>query len=168
MCSTIYCMLKTIERKCLNCNNLFQAPLKEVNRGNGKFCSIKCGAAFNAKSKIKSPNVECAWCKKPFLMGRYKMARSKSGLYFCSRKHKDVAQRLGGIEAIQPDHYGTNSNYRKKALRQLPNVCSGCGYNRFVQALQVHHKDHNRSNNDISNLEILCPTCHWEHHLGLR
>jgi 5-methylcytosine-specific restriction endonuclease McrA len=28
----------------------------------------------------------------------------------------------------------------------------------------VHHIDRNRNNNDPSNLEILCPTCHEEEH----
>lgn len=30
--------------------------------------------------------------------------------------------------------------------------------------LEVHHKDCDRNNNCISNLEILCPTCHVAEH----
>ena len=69
-----------------------------------------------------------------------------------------------------PSHYGTASGkygYRKLALRELPNKCNRCGYNKFIQALVVHHLDHDRNNNELKNLEVLCPTCHWEHHLGL-
>jgi len=28
----------------------------------------------------------------------------------------------------------------------------------------VHHKDRNRENNEIENLELLCPNCHSEDH----
>lgn len=43
-------------------------------------------------------------------------------------------------------------------------LCERCGY-RGVQPLDRHHKDRDRSNNDISNLEVLCVRCHnsgWE------
>lgn len=35
-----------------------------------------------------------------------------------------------------------------------------CGYKEEPRILEVHHKDENRSNNDIHNLCILCPNCH--------
>jgi predicted HNH restriction endonuclease len=30
--------------------------------------------------------------------------------------------------------------------------------------LNVHHKDWNHENNDLGNLELLCPNCHSEEH----
>jgi 5-methylcytosine-specific restriction endonuclease McrA len=94
------------------------------------------------------------------------MSNSKSGLFFCSREHKDLAQRIGGIKEIQPDHYGEGkySKYRTKALRFLEQVCNRCGYQEHPEILQAHHIDHNRSNNDIKNLEMLCPNCHALEH----
>jgi len=163
--------MKHIKRKCLHCNSNFLAPIKEVKRGNGRFCSIKCGALYNGAKRPKSkPNTTCAFCDKAFYKSPSKLKNSRSGLHFCCRKHKDAAQRLGGIEEIMPPHYGTSNGkqtYRKLALENMPNLCNRCGYDHFVQALVVHHIDHDRNNNDLSNLEILCPTCHWEHHLGL-
>ena len=57
--------------------------------------------------------------------------------------------------------------YRLVALETLPNKCSVCGYN-VISILLVHHKDQNRENNDIGNLDVLCPTHHREYHEGLR
>jgi hypothetical protein len=158
-----------IIKQCLNCNINFNASTREVNRGNAKFCSLKCSAIHHGANRVKpKPNVKCAFCDKEFYKNKSKQSISRSGLYFCCRKHKDSAQRIGGIEEIQPDHYGKGeSSYRQIALREMPNLCNRCGYNKFIQVLVVHHKDHNRENNDLSNLEVLCPTCHWEHHLGL-
>jgi hypothetical protein len=39
-----------------------------------------------------------------------------------------------------------------------------CGYNRCVGILEVHHKNRDRSDNRLENLEVLCPTCHYEEH----
>lgn len=46
--------------------------------------------------------------------------------------------------------------------------CLRCGYNN-KQVLEVHHKDRNRSNNSMENLEVLCANCHkLEHDIDRR
>lgn len=159
--------MKTIEKQCLYCNKLFHADLKEHNRGNGKYCSKQCSySARKGTTKPTVSNVTCAFCQKGFYLSDSKRRNSRSGLFFCCRSHKDAAQRIGGIREIMPEHYGNGSGvYREIAFRSYPHECSECGYNKYVEVLQVHHKDHNRANNDVSNLAILCPTCHWTEHL---
>jgi hypothetical protein len=49
--------------------------------------------------------------------------------------------------------------------RNLINQCNRCSYNKEPRILGVHHKDRNRDNNNISNLEVLCPNCHSLEHL---
>lgn len=49
--------------------------------------------------------------------------------------------------------------------RGLIKSCSRCGYNKHPQLLGIHHKDKNRENNNIENLEVLCANCHSEAHL---
>ncbi len=168
-------MSRTTKQNCLNCQKEFDAPNIELNRGNGKFCSISCGAKYrtNLKSiqiKQREPNVICAQCQTLFYKSEYKQSQSKSGLYFCNRNCKDTAQRIGGIKEIQPPHYGDGSyTYRKIAIRKAkaidPNIsCTRCGWNKLLEVLEVHHKDRNRKNNVSDNLEILCPNCHMEDH----
>jgi 5-methylcytosine-specific restriction endonuclease McrA len=41
----------------------------------------------------------------------------------------------------------------------IKEVCSRCG-NKDRRVLTVHHKDGNRKNNKIDNLEWLCRNCH--------
>jgi len=57
-------------------------------------------------------------------------------------------------------------NYRKLAFAQYPPVCAYCGFG-IPDVLEVCHLDCQRSNNDIGNLVILCPTCHKMHDLDL-
>jgi 5-methylcytosine-specific restriction endonuclease McrA len=69
------------------------------------------------------------------------------------------------MKEIQPEHYGKGvEDYRAKAFSVYPKVCVRCGYKEVEEVLQVHHKDRNRKNRDISNLEVLCPTCHMVEH----
>lgn len=54
-----------------------------------------------------------------------------------------------------------STDYRIKAIAHYPYKCDICG---LTERLVVHHSDGNRLNNDISNLRILCPTCHRNQH----
>ena len=159
--------MKTVTTTCLQCASKFQAPLKEVKRREVKFCSTACWGAFRkANSKTKTPNVTCSYCNKDFYKNESKRKNSKHGVFFCCRVHKDLGQRLeNGLTIIHPPHYkdGTRS-YRKRALAAYPNVCNRCSYSEVLYILIVHHKDRNRSNNAIENLEILCPNCHSIEH----
>jgi hypothetical protein len=54
-------------------------------------------------------------------------------------------------------------NYRKLAFAHYGQlgqiVCAHCGFG-ILDVLEVAHLDGDRSNNDVSNLAILCPNCH--------
>jgi hypothetical protein len=153
---------------CQFCQKEFQARDTDLKRNQAKFCSRTCfGKNQSAQPKIEhEPNVTCAYCQKDFYMKPSSHKNSKSGLFFCCREHKDKAQRIGGIEAIQPDHYGDgkHTKYRRLALTELPNKCNHCSWDLYKEVLVVHHKDRDRTNNTIENLEVLCPTCHGVEH----
>jgi HNH endonuclease len=165
--------MKTKKINCLKCNKEFDVALKEIKRGNGKYCSrlcsskINCGKIFSTREEHKCCNPECN--NKIILteaLLKKRMKTSKSGLIFCSRKCKDFCQSLKSpIEELKLPHYGKGTfDYRKLAFDSKPHICEKCGYNKIPQILEVHHKDRNRNNNIITNLEILCPNCHDEEH----
>ena len=151
--------MKTLNKFCLNCNKEFLVLEKEIRRGNGKFCSRKCSGENRSKTYVRPrPNCVCAQCSTKFYRNNSKQKNSKSGLFFCERSCKDKAQRLDGIADIQPSHYGNgHSHYRKIAFRSKDKCCEGCGYNNYP-ILVVHHNDRDRTNNNITNLKILCPS----------
>lgn len=42
-------------------------------------------------------------------------------------------------------------------------ACERCA---SVNQLQRHHKDRDPTNNDLSNIEVLCQRCHFEEHMS--
>lgn len=51
--------------------------------------------------------------------------------------------------------------YSQKAFKYYGRRCNRCT---DINDLLVHHKDENRTNNSIENLEVLCKRCHQIHH----
>ena len=54
-------------------------------------------------------------------------------------------------------------NYKRLLESGREEKCECCGiseWNGKSIKLQVHHIDGNRKNNDLSNLQLLCPNCH--------
>ena len=112
----------------------------------------------------------CDSCGKCYIKTRSTLQNSKSGKRFCTRQCKDQSQGLeGNCPEIRPSHYGTGcglDGYRKKALGSSIECC-GCGLDKLYLLL-VHHIDGNRKNNELSNLEVVCGTCHMKRHLVLK
>lgn len=156
--------MKTVTKSCLECQQTFEAPLREVNRGNGKFCNLKCSGLHNAKQRPPAPTVQviCKHCRKPFVRRPYRM-KAKTGLYFCSVECHNTAAKERLDLSLRPNWTeDASSSYRKRALEHYGPICSRCKYT--GTALQAHHIDENRSNNDIKNLMVLCSNCHIEKH----
>lgn len=148
-----------VDVKCQICTNIFTRQKRQLNT-EYHCCSAMC---LNI-AKGNSIELHCDHCGDLFIRAKSKLELSKSGKYFCSRKCKDTAQKY--MIEIQPDHYGQitgHTTYREKAFKTYLPLCNRCGYSN-KEALEVHHKDRNRENNEISNLEILCANCHTIEH----
>jgi hypothetical protein len=73
----------------------------------------------------------------------------------CSWENKNVRC---GINA--PNWISGENVYRDLMDRNnIPYKCARCGIS-DKRVLVVHHKDGNRRNNDIKNLERICCNCH--------
>lgn len=144
---------------CEICSNLFYAKPHKIQRGKSRYCSMACYSKSRQKLRV---TLNCAQCKNEFQRKPSAMFNSKSGMFFCSRLCKDAAQRIGGIEAIMPPHYGTGNgqnDYRARALAHYGSSCTKCGFSN-IYAIEVHHKDKDRTNNRLDNLEVICANCH--------
>lgn len=137
---------------CDYCKKEFNKKPSQIKMYKTHYCSNDC---YN-KNKVKSVKVYCSTCNQEIIKMPSDIKKSKTGDLFCS--HSCSAKKTNITRSLY------KSAYRSKAFRELPNHCEICGYNKLINILQVHHKDRDRTNNDINNLQILCPTCHHENH----
>lgn len=130
--------------------------------GKQKYCSPKC----SSKAQCNKIKLNCNFCEKEFEISPSKLKKSKSGLHFCSRECKDLAQSID-YSILKIKHYDNGSAcYRTKAFRHKDNECEDCGESQKFMLI-VHHINGDRTNNSLDNLEILCRNCHTKRHLKL-
>lgn len=143
---------KTITRKCQECKKPFFAPPREINRGNGRFCSKSCGIKHSNRVRdAVFHNHICKHCGRTYTTN-YKIS------FYCSRscKAKDYYYR-----AKTHSYDGVILN----RLRSLP--CEICGWKESTR--DVHHiLSSRKGGKDIfSNLVCLCPNHHRMVHTNL-
>lgn len=137
------------------CGTHYYVPKHVVQRR--KYCSRSCAQQGQRRSTLAT----CGKCRTDFPIRVDRLRRSRSGIVFCSRRCKDLGQRLDGCPAVWPSHYGSGrASYRRVALRALGAVCTDCGYKACAVLLDVHQMDGNRRNNALTNLLVVCVWCH--------
>lgn len=137
---------------CVICKKAIYKRPCEIKLTTGNvFCSQACYGISNRKEH------PCAVCKAPILASMHKKTCSRA----CANTHR------AGIKykiSRPKDKVVSHQAIRTRLLRTRGEQCERCSYS-VSAILQVHHKDHSRKNNDLSNLELICPNCHYEEHL---
>ena len=137
--------------RCVICNKpVYKRPV-EIERNNGKvFCGMACYGISCRKE------VSCLVCKKPILarFNKKTCGRGCANIYRTGIKYKLNRPR---------DKVFSERALKIRLLKERGVICERCGYNK-KEILHVHHKDKNRKNNNLSNLELICPNCHYEEH----
>lgn len=114
---------------------------------------IKCGNEI-PQTKYKNAVYCSEKCRNAYVNHRW---RVNKGLI------ESPGVGSGGNQLGQKNHqYKTGiGTYSKRAFDHYGRKCNRCP---SKQKLLVHHKDEDRSNNELDNLEVLCKRCHQEHH----
>jgi hypothetical protein len=137
--------------KCVVCSKeIYKRPGVLMQNNGRAFCSQNC------YGKSCRKEVPCAVCGKLILGGLNKKTCSRS----CSNQYREGIKYKIGRPRDKAHHVRA---IKIKLFKELGGICNRCGYNKS-EILQVHHKDHNRKNNAIENLELICPNCHYEEH----
>ena len=146
-----------LKRKCKICTQIFYIKESNAKRGWGKYCSIKC----RTKAQFNGKWVKCVNCGKNIYRTPRDYRKSSSNRFFCSVScHCSWENRNVRCGVNAPNWIAGESAYRDLLRRfKIPFECSKCGIS-DKRVLIVHHKDGNRKNNSINNLERLCCNCH--------
>lgn len=129
------------ETKCLTCGTVVYRSKALIDRAvNGIFfCSKKCAGEYRKNNEITNICIECG-------IGFHKSPALSESSKFCSRKcfYKHI-----------------QSSGRVYYSKLKGSYCEVCGFipQDFCQ-LDIHHKNKDRSNNELSNLLTICANCH--------
>lgn len=149
--------------KCNSCGESFMRETKSVNRSRKLGLKLYCSPACQRSVKLRRFKFSCAFCGNEGERSANQQSRSASGNHYCSKscraKHINIGNSYNRKDG--------GSVYRKHALKHYGAACRVCGYDVEV-ILEVHHRDKNRHNNTLGNLDVLCPTHHNEYHFGIR
>lgn len=102
------------------------------------------------------PVKHCAACGKQLSRKRFG-ARLECRGVFLRRRYCDRSCMAAG----QTKEDASRSAIQKRYAHLKRNACEHCGSS---ESLQLHHRDRNWRNNQPSNLETLCASCHMRHH----
>lgn len=136
---------------CIICKkSIYRRPFEiKLNKGR-VFCTMAC---YGISIRKETP---CLVCGTPILARFNKKTCTRA----CANKNR------AGIKYKMNRPRDKVTNERQLKLRLLVlrgNTCEQCGYNK-TEILQVHHKDRNHGNNNLDNLKLICPNCHYEEH----
>ncbi len=137
---------------CIICQTpIYRRPGVLIQNNGKAYCSQAC---YGISCRQEIP---CLVCKTPMLSGANKQTCSRS----CANK-----SRIGiKYKTRRPskDKVVTSRILKKRLMKERGSLCQRCQYNVY-EILQVHHIDRNRDNNNLNNLELLCPNCHTSEH----
>lgn len=121
---------------------------------NEKTCE-ECGKKFSPSSNRQK------WCE---TCGRE--IKHEKHLRRCSKNYYEKYRHLKGYnqKGVNNNAYKTGVGiYHRKKLSSMEKIqCERCG---SLNHLVVHHKDRDRYNNSLDNLELLCKSCHSIEHM---
>lgn len=150
--------------KCSYCGAGLKRKPGYVKKQKHFFCDRGCQSSFRSK-KVVAP---CARCGNPVERRRSEIKKSASGNVFCSKScassYNNSKFRIG---KNHPNFINGEWCYRGIALREYGGTCqnkdcelTAAGIDIPIKMLDVHHKDGDRKNNEVYNLEVLCVWCH--------
>lgn len=134
---------------CVVCGTSIYRRPNEIKRGR-VFCNQICYRRALTKEKL------CIVCGTRMRTGLNKKTcsracanKNRAGIKYTGRRLKDNAVTIRRLKIRL---------FAKRGER-----CERCGYSK-KEVLQVHHKDRNSKHNSMTNLELICPNCHYEEH----
>jgi hypothetical protein len=136
------------EKTCRACGVVFK-PKAPCNL----YCSFECSEPIRIEKQRRASYA--AWVKEAVRTGReHVVGVGKGG---SNPKYKDHPQYKTGISQFA----------KLRPVVKERRYCERCSKDlEFVGSFEwcVHHRDHDRTNNEIENLELLCKRCHQIEH----
>jgi len=165
----------------MKCENEKCGKEHDGSFGSGRFCCRSCANSRGARSyEIREKISKTLTGGKPYIeKGKeIKLCLNcnntiKEERKYCSHKcqreyqYKQNIERWknGEVDGLKCNGNAVTNYVRKYLWEKYDNKCSRCGWNTpnpvtGKPILEIEHIDGNSTNNDESNLDLICPNCH--------
>lgn len=149
-----------VHLECYQCGTAFSRQQAEWEKSKARhgpqakaFCGQGCYQAFRHANPYvsKAPKGECLNCEAPI----FQRKRQKFCCHKCYTDHRK--------KQADPDYTAYRGEWlqRRTEVLHRDHICRQCAK---FGALEVHHIDHDATNNELTNLIGLCRTCHSSYH----
>lgn len=97
---------------------------------------------------------------------KFKRYAEKYGLFEPNQSGKDTKKKriYSDDDVFSKRDYKISTSVLIKRIKEIREwKCERCGLTEWMGeplSLEIHHKDGNNYNNELDNLQILCPNCH--------
>lgn len=141
-------------KKCEWC--LIEFETKEFKR---KFCSQSCSAKKTNTGKLKKVRNDCLNCGLKLISYRANN--------FCNNKCQQIYMVQKRIEESEKGvTQASHQTYRNFLIQKNGAKCMKCGWAEINPVtgkvpIEMNHIDGKHANTILSNLELLCPNCHF-------
>lgn len=147
---------------CLICKKKFYARPAHLKIGQGKYCSYKCANIGKSTGSF----FNCFTCGKRFYRS-LSASKSKHGNLFCSKNCSASWSNTLRTGENHPNWLDGKGSYRIRAIKKYGLFCrnkENCPLKNITNLprfmYEVDHKDGDKRNNKIENLQVLCIWCH--------
>lgn len=149
---SVYNDLKRENILCLECGDEFSCCRKE----NRKFCNHSCSASFNNKLKKKKERF-CLCCSS--------VIASRFNSKYCSKNCCLLDKKNKRYELVENSNICSIKTIKSYLIEKYGNKCMKCKWCEVNPIsgkvpIELEHIDGNSENNNLENLELLCPNCH--------
>ena len=142
---------------CRKCDKKFVPKKGTIN-----YCSLSCRNSRNFSEQTKEKK-SCI-TKRKWLDGTYSLVDWDN----VNNNVEKISKSFGVWEKKAYDRLFNGEKLHIQTLRKIliwdvENCCELCNTSEWLGSaitLEVHHIDGNNKNNELSNLQILCPNCH--------
>jgi predicted nucleic acid-binding Zn ribbon protein len=152
------------KKKCLNCDSEFTSLISE----NRRFCSHSCSSIFNNSKRPKKEKTikKRIRIRKIIKNNKCLNCGNDTKNKFCTQKCQHEYKRNEIFIKIENgDTSFYHKQYKAYLIYKYGEKCMKCGWNKINYLsnkvpIELEHKDGNSENNNLNNLELLCPNCH--------
>jgi hypothetical protein len=176
----LYRWANSVELVCHECSKEFRLASAEYKRrsqrGNKEFfCSNACYGAYRSRvyqgeahHRYSKVAMVCTQCGEEFKRKQAHATTARTQTPFCShtcyhqwlRENGGIRTLVGSSTSLGARSYPKEFKWLRERIMAMKPRCIACG----VEAVDVHHLDGDKDNNEFMNLVPVCRSCHTRHH----